>query len=122
MSKDTETTEADLNLVEDDYTPGYADTDEYWGDFEWAGTGKRVYDVTGTFRRMVLERVGRADGDVKVVEDHRDIGYCPSCTSEVQDVMLYVDGVEVFRREYASGSPFSEVQAWLTTNRGADRG
>lgn len=103
-----------LNLIEDEYQPGCDDEDEYWGHFTWAGTGKRVYGVTGEFRRMILARVGKQDGDVRVVEDHRDIGYCPSCTSEVQDIYLYVDGEEVFKRVYAYDSPFAEIQAWLT--------
>ena len=107
------TSENDLKLIEDTYTEGHEDTDEYWGNFQWAGTGKKSFEVTGEFRRMILERVGKTKGEVRVVEDHRDIGSCPSCTDEVQDVYLYVDGEEVYRRDYANESPFAEIQAWL---------
>jgi len=104
----------DVVEVSNNYSPGYEDYDEYWGTFKWAGTGLIVNRAEGEFRRMILAKVGKTDGEVLIEENHVDIGYCPSCTYETIHVKITVDGEEVFTRDY-SGNPFAEIQDWLTS-------
>lgn len=107
-------TEDDIVEVSNDYTPGHDDDDEYWGPFTWAGTGVIRSEVTGELRRMILAKVGKDDGVVGIVEDHRDGGYCPSCTFEYVNLWIEVDGGVVWKQEFSYDSPFANIQAWLT--------
>ncbi len=109
-----EMNESDLVEVENNYSPGYDDEDEYWGHFTWAGTGAIRSELTGKTRDMVLAKVGKSDGVVAVVEDYRDGGYCPSCAFEYVNLWIEVDGEEVWRQTFAYDSPFAEIQKWLT--------
>lgn len=108
------TNEAELIEIQNGYSPGYEDTDDYWGDFTWAGTGLITHEATGTLREMVLARVGKSEGRVLVEENHVDIGYCPSCTSETVHIRVLVDGQEVWSLGYVYDSPFATLQRWLT--------
>lgn len=106
--------ESDLTEVENTYTEGYEDYDDYWGTFQWAGTGVIRSEITGATRDMVLAKVGETDGVVAVVEDHRDGGYCPSCTFEYTVLWIEVDGLKVWEQDFSYGSPFAAIQKWLT--------
>lgn len=106
--------ENELVEVESNYSPGYEDYDDYWGSFTWAGVGQITFVAEGELRNMILTRTGAApESEIKIVEDHVDIGYCPSCTRETQHIIVYVNGEEVWRRSYAYLSPFAEMQSWL---------
>jgi len=105
--------ENDLTEVENTYTPGTDDHDEYWGYFTWAGTGVIRSEITGTTRYMILAKVGKTDGVVAVVEDHRDGGYCPSCTFEYTNLWFEVDGEKVWEQQFSYDSPFAAIQNWL---------
>lgn len=106
--------ETELIEVSNEYSPGYDDTDDYWGDFTWAGVGLITHSATGELRKMILSKVGQSSGEVTVEENRVDIGYCPSCTSEVTHIRVLVDGGEVWRYDYAYDNPFANLQHWLT--------
>lgn len=107
--------ESDLVEVENTYYPGTDDYDDYWGNFTWAGTGVIRSEITGTTRDMVLAKLGRSEGVVAVVEDHRDGGYCPSCTFEYTVLWLEVDKEKVWEQSFYDDSPFQAIQKWLTS-------
>lgn len=106
--------ETDLHEVENTYSPGHDDYDDYWGNFTWAGTGVIRSELTGETRRMALAKVGKTDGVVAVVEDHRASGYCPSCIYEYTCLWIEVDGEKVWEQNFSYNSPFEAIQAWLT--------
>lgn len=111
----TEPDENDLTEVENTYEPGGEDEDEDWGHFTWAGTGVIRSRVDGVTRDMVLAKVGASvDSVVAIVEDHKDGGYCPSCTFEYINLWIEVDGKIVWKQNFAYDSPFAALQNWLT--------
>ena len=103
----------DLVEVENTYTPGGEDYDDYWGHFTWAGTGVIRTEVQDETRRLALARVGKTEGVVAIVEDHRDGGYCPSCTFEYTNLWIEIDGEKVWEQSFSYASPFEGLQAWL---------
>lgn len=109
----TEPNETDLTEVENTYSPGSDGEDEYWGHFRWAGEGYIRSRVDGVTRDLILAKVGKTDGVVALVENHYDIGYCPSCTSECTDVWVEVDGEKVWHEEYVYQSPIALLARWL---------
>ena len=108
-----EAQKGDLVEVENTYSPGYDDYDDYWGNFTWAGVGVIRTEVRGKTRELALARLGKTDGVVAIVEDHRDGGYCPSCTFEYVNLWIEVDGEKVWEQDFSYDSPFEGLQAWL---------
>lgn len=122
--------EQDIREVENNYFPGYdveGDTDEdgeyipYSGGWI-AGTGDIRHEISGRTAEMVLEKIGRTEGTVTVVESHRDGGYCVTCSFEYLVFLIQVDGETVYDSGswYGEESPFAMLQSWLTGKPEAD--
>jgi hypothetical protein len=127
-----------LTTISDDYSPGYyveGYDDDPWSSGTIAGRGKLVSEVAGDLADRVRARVGSEDGVVTLIEDHYDIGYCVTCSSEEVDFEVQVDGDLVFRTQYAtSGSEiygaeaveflngYAQFNNWLNGGDPDDRG
>lgn len=120
--------------LSNDYSEGYdvePDYDDETGEPEpWtgghiAGTGQIVTEVTGALADRITARTGKF-GTVTIIEDHWDMGYCVTCSSEEVNFIVQVDGEQVYKTddyawdlpESAEGlSAYAKFDAWL---RGED--
>lgn len=115
--------------ISNNYYPGYFEEgydDDPYSSGTIAGTGDITTLVDGDLAERVLARTGEI-GDVTITEHHWDMGYCVTCSSEVIDFLVSVDGEEVYRTPswdgpYTNGdSPvgpewlntYAEFNAWL---------
>lgn len=115
--------------ISDDYSPGYYEEgydDDPYSSGTIAGVGKMTSLIEGDLADRVRARTGRS-GEVTIIEDHWDIGYCVTCSDEMIDFEVQVGGEKVFRTEYADGgseelgalsiTAYREFNDWLN---GAD--
>lgn len=111
-----------ITIVSADYSPGWYEEgydDDPYSSGTIAGTGKIVTRVEGDLAARVLARLGKTQGEVTILEDHWDLGYCVTCSSEVVDFEVAVDGEKVYRTQYYGSEEYTgnteQVEQFVNT-------
>jgi hypothetical protein len=118
-------------VVDDTYSPGWyeeGDPEDPYSSGMIAGTGRITSIVEGDLADRVRARSDKS-GEVAIIEDHWDIGYCVTCSHEEVDFEVQVAGEKVFRTEFADSggeirgalaiTGYAQFNAWLEAARDA---